>query len=52
MMPSGKLTKKEGVARLEAFRDQTDAIQMRLDSETKHQEKIDAWIADMNDGRK
>jgi saccharopine dehydrogenase-like NADP-dependent oxidoreductase len=29
-----------------------EANQMRLEPETEHQEKMDAWIAGMKDGRK
>jgi hypothetical protein len=49
MIPSGKPTEKEGAARQEAIHDKTNIKQMRLEPETKHQEKMDAWIADLND---
>jgi hypothetical protein len=35
--------------RLEAIHDKTDANQMRVEPKTEHQEKMDAWIADMKD---
>jgi hypothetical protein len=41
-----------GAARLEAIHDKTDINQMRLELETEHQEKMDAWIADMKDSPK
>jgi hypothetical protein len=43
---------QEVVTRLEAIHDRTDANQMRVKPETEHQEKLDAWIADMKNGRK
>jgi hypothetical protein len=38
--------------RLEAIHDKTEANQMRVELETEHQEKMDAWIADMKNDRK
>jgi hypothetical protein len=37
-------------ARLETIHDKIDDNQMRLEPETGHQEKMDAWILDMKDG--
>jgi hypothetical protein len=47
-----KTDREEVAARLEAMHDKTDANQMRLEPETEHQEKMDAWIANIKDGRK
>jgi hypothetical protein len=41
---------REVVARVEAIHDKTDTNQMRLEPETDHQEKNDAWIVDLKDG--
>jgi hypothetical protein len=38
--------------RLEAIHDKTDAKQMRVEPETEHQEKMDAWLANMKNDRK
>jgi hypothetical protein len=43
---------REVATRLEAVYDKTDANQMRVEPETEHQERIDAGIANMKDGRK
>jgi hypothetical protein len=43
---------REVAERLETIHEETDANQMRLEPETEHQEKVDAWIADIKDGRK
>jgi peptidoglycan hydrolase CwlO-like protein len=38
--------------RLEAIHDKIDANQMRVEPKKKHQEKMDAWIADMKNDQK
>jgi hypothetical protein len=50
MMAKKKADQEEVVERLEAIHDKTDANQMRLEPKMEHQEKMDAWIADMKDG--
>jgi hypothetical protein len=43
---------REMATRLEAIHDKRHANQTRLEPETEYQEKMDAWIAAMKDGRK
>jgi hypothetical protein len=44
---------REVVTRLEAIQSKTDANQMRVEPKTEHQqEKLDAWIADMENDQK
>jgi hypothetical protein len=50
-MAKGKAN-REAAVRLKAIQKKTDTNQMRLEPETEHQEKMDAWIADPNDGQK
>jgi hypothetical protein len=50
-MTKGKAD-REVAARLKAIHDKTDTNQMRLEPETEHQEKMDAWIVGPNDGQK
>jgi hypothetical protein len=47
-----KAERKADKAKLEAIQDKTYANYMRLEPETEHQEKMDAWIADTKNGRK
>jgi hypothetical protein len=51
-MTKRKVDRELVAARLEANYEKTDASQMRVEPETEHEEKMDAWIADMKDGRK
>jgi hypothetical protein len=51
-MAKRKANGEEVAARLEAIHDKKDDNQMSLETETEHQKKMDAWIADMKDGRK
>jgi hypothetical protein len=43
---------REVATKLEAIHDKTYANQVRVEPETEHEEKIDAWIADMKNDRR
>jgi hypothetical protein len=46
-----KKVDREVATRLEAIHNKTDANQMRVEPETEHQGKMDAWITDMKNDR-